>query len=414
MTLRLRLLLWLAPLAAVLVGIMLWFALRQNASLEYIKLSDAPTIQSPNQPKPQIKPATPIPPISSNPNPFADPSQAQAQIETPINVPPAVPTPKSSITPVSPRAITLAQLQARREPALLRFSAGQLEEVPGNLSIANQSTIWLWAILLLSTALIFGSVGIRRSLIPLERFAADIASRNTNRLENIASPPLPELEPAVTAVNGLLDDLRSNLARARLQEQSAKRFAYNASHELRNPLTAARNYLEVLERHPNEPLAAQQALEAVRRTERVLSSLLTLARLEGRGTITGQPIALRDFLEANFELPVQGQASVIADRDLLELAIENLVKNADDHGGKQKQFVLESNRNQTWIWLEDNGIGFTPEILPTAFEPFVKRGNGTGLGLAIVAAIAQVHNGEVRAENQATGGARVGIGLPHG
>jgi signal transduction histidine kinase len=411
MTLRLRLLLWLAPLAAVLVGLMVWFALRQTASLEFVKVTSTPNVQSiPEIPeKPMSDLATP--PISSSPNPFASSSPAATAR---VNAEPAVPTPKS--TPIQPprREITLAQLQTRREPALLRFSAGQLEEVRPNenFTIANQSTIWLWAILLLSTALLFGSVGVRRSLIPLERFAADIASRNANQLEAIANPPLPELKPAVHAFNGLLEDLRTSLTRARLQEQSAKRFAYNASHELRNPLTAARNYLEVLERHPNEPQAVTQALEAVRRTERVLGSLLTLARLEGRGQVSGQDVILRDFLEANFELPVSGDAHINADRDLLELAIENLVKNANDHGGGAVRFVLESNRQQTWIWLEDNGIGFAPDLLPTVFEPFVKRGHGTGLGLAIVAAIADVHGGQTRAENLERG-ARVGIGFPN-
>lgn len=413
MTLRLRLLFWLAPLAAVLVGLMVWFALRQTASLEFVKVSSTPNIQSPvetpKKPLPDL--ATTPPPVSSSPNPFATNGSNPA---AKINAEPAVPTPKTTVTQPPTREITLAQLQTRREPALLRFSAGQLEEVRADgFAITNQSTIWLWAILLLSTALLFGSVGVRRSLIPLERFAADIASRNANQLEAIANPPLPELKPAVHAFNGLLEDLRTSLARARLQEQSAKRFAYNASHELRNPLTAARNYLEVLERHPNEPMAVVQALEAVRRTERVLGSLLTLARLEGRGQVTGQEVILRDFLEANFELPVQGNARIIADRDLLELAIENLVKNADDHAGGAKGFILESNRQKTWIWLEDNGIGFAPDLLPTVFEPFVKRGHGTGLGLAIVAAIAEVHGGETRAENL-TQGARVGIGFPNG
>ena len=411
MTLRLRLLFWLAPLAAVLVGMMVWFSLRQTASLEFVKVSSTPqiqnTVETPKKPLTDL--AIPSAPVPDSPNPFATTSPASA---AKISAEPAVPTPKSTPTQAPIREITLAQLQTRREPALLRFSAGQLEEVRPSegFTITNQSTIWLWAILLLSTALLFGSVGVRRSLIPLERFAADIASRNANRLEAIANPPLPELKPAVHAFNGLLEDLRTSLGRARLQEQSAKRFAYNASHELRNPLTAARNYLEVLERHPNEPLAVAQALEAVRRTERVLGSLLTLARLEGRGQVSGQEVALRDFLEANFELPVIGNASISADRDLLELAIENLVKNADDHGGGAVRFIVESNRQETWIWLEDNGIGFAPDLLPTVFDPFVKRGTGTGLGLAIVAAIAEVHGGQTRAENLEHG-ARVGIGF---
>ena len=387
MTLRLRLLLWLAPLAVLLVAFSIWIALHQSLPLE---------VQNP----------------PANQKTVPDTARAAAP-SLDLNIQPAVPTPKTVPLEFSPRSITLSQLQTRREPALLRFSAGQLEEVRAT-DLLNQSTIWLWAVLLLSAALLFGSVGVRRSLVPLDRFAAEIASRNSNQLEALANPPLPELKPAVTALNGLLEDLRLSLRRARLQEQSAKRFAFNASHELRNPLTTARNYLEILERHPAEPHAATQALEAIRRTEQMLDSLLTLARLEGHGTVTGQTITLHDFLEANFELPVVGQAAITAERDLLELAIDNLVKNATDHGGGAHQFVLEQRDHLTWIWLEDAGTGFAPSLLPEVFEPFVKRGHGTGLGLAIVAAVADVHGGAVKAENLAFGGARVGIGLPHG
>ncbi len=422
MTLRLRLLLWLAPLAMLLIGLSIWFVSRQTPQLEFKDTTVASQETTPRvSSKPKAKPVAPTPQAPSAK--AAEPDAAAQRNENPfvadqnsvsLNVPPAVPTPKPVVIPTAPRTVTLAQLQTRTEPALLRFNAGQLEEVRASdvvVRVSNQSSLWLWAVLLLTIALFFGSYGVRRSLIPLERFAADIASRNANQLEALATPPLPELKPAVNALNGLLADLRNTLSRTRLQEQSAKRFAYNASHELRNPLTAARNYLEVLERHPEEPFAASYALEAVRRTERVLGSLLTLARLEGRGTVQGQPIALRDFLEANFELPVQGDATINAERDLLELAIENLVKNAEDHGSGATQFTLEITAEHTWIWLEDKGIGFSPEILAEAFEPFVKQGTGTGLGLAIVAAIADAHAGKVKAENLAQGGARVGIGF---
>lgn len=272
----------------------------------------------------------------------------------------------------------------------------------------------LWVGLLLAGAWLTGAWGIRRSLAPLYALADQIARRNPKQLDALEAPPLPELRPAVTALNTLLAGLRENLTRLEWQEQAAKRFAYNASHELRNPLTAARNYLEVLERHPHEPEAGAKALEAVRRTERVLSSLLTLARLEGRGRVRGERVDLRSFLEANFELPVEGDATTWAERDLLELAVDNLVKNADDHAGGAARARLEATPAGVWVWLEDDGPGFPPDIRERAFEAFVKGGSGTGLGLAIVEAVARAHGGEARLENCTAGGARVGLRLPSG
>lgn len=408
MTLRSRLLLYFLALAALLIALTIWMMQTQTANLEFVPNS-TPAASLPETPKMVATPApvatapmtvTPTVPDTANRRLYAEP---------------AVPQPKLEPVPVVPvaleaKTITLAQLQTKREPSLLRYSAGQLE--PLEVGRLNQQSIWLWAVALFSLALMLGGLGIRRTLLPLEQFASQIATRGSGRLERLEQSELPELKPAVSAVNNLIEDLRQSLERAKLQEQVAKRFAFNASHELRNPLTAAKNYLEVLERHPNEPEALRQALVAVQRTEKMLDSLLTLARLEGRGQVQGQAIVLRDFLEANFELPVLGEATLNAERDLLELALENLHKNAQAHGGGATQFVLESTPDMCWIWLEDAGTGFLPSLLPEAFLPFVKRGHGTGLGLAIVAAVAEIHGGQAKAENLPKGGARVGIGLP--
>jgi two-component system, OmpR family, sensor histidine kinase TctE len=228
----------------------------------------------------------------------------------------------------------------------------------------------------------------------------------------ITVPPLPELRPAVNALNRLLADMNDTLQRLKTQESSARRFAYNASHELRNPLTAARNYLEVLTRHPTRTEATQGALGALDRTERILSSLLQLARLEGQGIPKRERIDLSSFLEAHFDVPVQGTGEVWAERDLLELSLENLVNNATHHAGGAKNIRVEARDDGTWLWVEDTGPGFNAELLPKAFEPFAKHGTGTGLGLAIVEAVARVHGGTVRAENRLEGGARVGLSIP--
>jgi signal transduction histidine kinase len=433
MTLRVRLLAYFVALAALLIALTIWMMQNQTANLEFVPNLAGST---PTNPSNTATPYSSLPQPATRTDNATTSSQAASTNtgRSSLDVPPAVPQPKLEPVALAPKAVTLLQLQTKREPSLLRYSAGSLE--PLEVGRLNQQSIWLWAVALLSLALMLGGIGIRRSLLPLETFANQIATRHAGRLERLEPSELPELKPAVSAVNGLIEDLRQSLERAKLQEQSAKRFAFNASHELRNPLTAAKNYLEILERHPSEPHAIRQALDAVQRTEKMLDSLLTLARLEGRGRVQGQPVVLQDFLEANFELPVFGEAVVSAERDLLELALENLYKNAQAHGGGAKRFVLEPQAdvvlepqadvvlepqadvvldNQTglvWIWLEDAGAGFLPSLLPEAFLPFVKRGHGTGLGLAIVAAVAEIHGGRVKAENLPQGGARVGIALP--
>ena len=114
------------------------------------------------------------------------------------------------------------------------------------------------------------------------------------------------------------------------------------------------------------------------------------------------------------DLVVEGCGVVLAEPALLRLAILNLRKNAEKHGGGLVKFVIEPAQAGLWLWAYDAGPGFPAEVLPRAFEPFVKHGDGTGLGLAIVGAVAEVLEGKVRAENRAEGGARVGIWLAAG
>ncbi len=385
------------------------------------------------KPKPQVKPSKPA---TTRPNLKPHTPAAPVQVQKPSGIVlPATPkpskpviamTPSSSVPtvqPSTPAAIAPVIIEKPQTPDRL----SELEQLTANgdvlvhkrngrlefEAVSNQNNwILLSSVGLLVLALGLGAFGVRRSLTPLYTLAGEIERRNASSLGMIATPPMPELRPAVSALNRLLLDMGETLERLKTQEASARRFAYNASHELRNPLTATRNYLEVLERHPTQVEATQGALNALDRTERILSSLLQLARLEGQGTPKRERIDLSSFIEAHFDVPVEGQAEVWAERDLLELSLENLVNNAANHAGGAKNIRVETRADGTWLWVEDAGPGFNSEILPRAFEPFAKHGAGTGLGLAIVEAVARVHGGTVRAENRLEGGARVGLSLP--
>ena len=66
------------------------------------------------------------------------------------------------------------------------------------------------------------------------------------------------------------------------------------------------------------------------------------------------------------------------------------------------------------IEVADSGPGLGEEARRRAFEPFfTTKGSGTGLGLAIVYRTAEVHGGDVTAENCAQGGAAFTIRIPH-
>ena len=79
------------------------------------------------------------------------------------------------------------------------------------------------------------------------------------------------------------------------------------------------------------------------------------------------------------------------------------------------EILVQTSFDETHIKLvvKDNGQGFPPELLAHAFEPYVTtKAHGTGLGLAIVKKMIEEHVGQIKIENNATGGACISIVLP--
>ncbi len=104
-----------------------------------------------------------------------------------------------------------------------------------------------------------------------------------------------------------------------------------------------------------------------------------------------------------------------------EQIIVNLIINAihalDDVDRSKKILTISTRKREdiVIITVEDNGTGFTPEVLRSMFEPFFttkSAGKGSGLGLAIVKNFVLKFNGSIQAENVPEGGARFIIELP--
>ncbi|GGM97008.1 two-component sensor histidine kinase [Thermus composti] len=245
------------------------------------------------------------------------------------------------------------------------------------------------------------------ALRPLERLERALRERAPGELAPLPDPGLAELRPVVAALNALLERVAGLLRELAEKEAMARRFARHASHELRTPLTALKGYLEVLRRRP-EPKALEGALREVGRLEGRLAGLLRLSQLDA-ASLNPRPLDLKAFL-AERGVAVEGEGVVLADAELLALAVENVLENARRHGRLPVRARLEREGGGVWLWLVDSGPGFPPELLPRVLEPFVHGGQGTGLGLALVAGVARAHGGKAVAENR--GGAAVGLYLP--
>ena len=137
----------------------------------------------------------------------------------------------------------------------------------------------------------------------------------------------------------------------------------------------------------------------------------------GGGSGAGEADAeVRIELDLAPELPL-----VPLDMPRLRQLVHNLLKNAlEAQQGRSIRVVRVATRvvrqrggAMLEIVTRDDGPGFAPELLNRVFEPYVtSKSRGTGLGLAIVRKIVEEHDGSIRAENVAGGGASVTVSLP--
>jgi signal transduction histidine kinase len=197
-----------------------------------------------------------------------------------------------------------------------------------------------------------------------------------------------------------------------------RRFIQDASHELRTPITVALGHTELIQRNSGHELVAQDAAvvaDELHRLRRLAERLLVLAAVEHPGFLVKTTIDLEPLLVETLRrwspttrrwgLGDVDEATVQADRDRLQLAIDALIENAVKHTSPEDSIELGLSRgeNAAVLTVADSGGGIPPETLDRIFDRFARadparnrdRG-GMGLGLSLVRAIAEAHGGSVR------------------
>src|SRR5439155_27197889 len=115
------------------------------------------------------------------------------------------------------------------------------------------------------------------------------------------------------------------------------------------------------------------------------------------------------------------EATVDADLDRFQLALDALIENAVKHTGSEDAIELTLSReaDMAVVAVSDTGSGIPPEVLDRIFDRFARadparnrdRG-GVGLGLSLVRAIAEAHGGSVRVQSTLGRGSSFELRLP--
>ncbi len=208
------------------------------------------------------------------------------------------------------------------------------------------------------------------------------------------------------------------------------RFAAGLAHEIRNPLSSLKGFAQYFLQkfHPDDPAhsyARTMVLESDR-LNRVVTDLLFLARprpispiLVNLKQLFQEIINLlqSDLAAKKCEISIDvTRDSVLADRDLLQQALINLVLNslsAVEHNRGRINMCSKMSRGMVEIFVSDNGHGMDIDTREKAMEPFFSaRDRGAGLGLAIVQRIVRDHKGRVIIESSPEQGTMVSLLFP--
>ncbi|GAA1516314.1 hypothetical protein GCM10009677_57040 [Sphaerisporangium rubeum] len=272
-----------------------------------------------------------------------------------------------------------------------------------------------------------------RTLRPVEAISAELATTNVGNLHTRVPEPPGDDEVARLArtVNGTLRRLEDAKERMELAMTQQRRFAADASHELRTPVAGLRAQLEEAKLHPGETDLGDLLDRTLRDTDRlqaIITDLLLLARIGAGAPAAMTEVDLAEAVRTEIRrrddrLPVQVRlipgVVVHGVETQISRLLTNLLDNAQRHARNLVLVEVRRAGDFAELSVDDDGDGVAEADRERIFERFTRldasrsrdRG-GTGLGLAIVRDIARAYGGTVTAGVSCAGGARFLLRLP--
>ena len=331
-----------------------------------------------------------------------------------------------------------ARVLIREIPQGYQVVATSLESVDST----TRQTLWTSLAVGLMAAIVgiaAAWLSVRRGFRPVDAMietAGAIADGDLSRRTELVESDT-ELGRLSTALDHMLARIEK-ADRERLREAGRlRRFADDASHELRTPISAIAGYAELYNAGGVEPgpaldRAMARITEASERAGRLIEDLLALARLDREIGMNQSRLDLSalvaDTVEdsrvsAGLEINTDAAEPVMITGDgvWLRQAIDNLINNAVSHAPESTsiELIVDKAGDQARLRVVDHGPGVPESERERVFDRFARPDHGrdrshggAGLGLAIVREVVLSHGGEVSILETPGGGATVQVLLP--
>jgi signal transduction histidine kinase len=330
-----------------------------------------------------------------------------------------------------------------------RHAVGVAMAVPGGFALAVGRDVeqqqafaraarraFLWGTAVVALAGLIGGLIASRAL--LRRVDTVTAASRSIMAEDL-SRRLP-VSGAGDEFDRLSEGLNAMLARIERLMTGLREVSDNIAHDLKTPLTRLRNRAETALANPgsgDQRRALEQTIEEADNLIRTFNALLAIARLEaGEGSLGFTTLHLADVVreaaelhepaaeEAGFHLglDIEAEPVIRGDRQLIGQTIGNLIDNAlkygKPYGGERPSIAvrLEADGTEARLIVADRGPGIPEADRERALDRFVRleasrTAPGSGLGLSLVAAVARLHGGAIRVEDNRPG-LRLVVALP--
>ncbi len=306
--------------------------------------------------------------------------------------------------------------QGREIQVMLAEDISRIEESLSQLGwlLAGLGTLGLVVLLTLQIFII------RRGLCSLIDVKKDISRLKSGDIRQLSSTNTTEIEPLVTEINYLVQNMELRLQRSR-------NAVGNLAHAAKTPLTVIDRYVDVL--LEEEVDQGQGIKEQSARLREMIERELTRARIAG-AALPGQRIYIGEELEKltrtlkaiyrekalTFDLDISAKSYFPGERDDLVELMGNLLDNASKWAESQVRIKAHMDDHCLELVVEDDG----PGIPPDARERLLNRGErldesttGHGLGMSIITEIVRQYQGKLMlGASQRLGGLEVQVVLP--